>query len=63
MCSGKGKKDPKEPEPRETTMDAFGPFEPAVRLMDFIIYSISLFYLGKQANSIMFIDIGISIFE
>jgi hypothetical protein len=29
MCPGKGKKDLKKPEPKESTLDAFGPFEPA----------------------------------
>ena len=33
MCSGKGKKDSKQPEPNESTVDAFEPFESAVRLI------------------------------
>jgi hypothetical protein len=52
MCPGKGKKDLKKPEPKESIFDAFGPFEPAVR--DFTIFLISLFNLGKQDNFIMF---------
>ena len=63
MCSGKSKDDPKNPEPKESTMDAFGPFKPAVRLMDPTISSISLFNMGKQANFIMVFVIGITAFE
>ena len=37
MCLGKGKKDSKNPEPKQSTMDAFGPVEAAVSLIVFSV--------------------------
>ena len=55
MCSGKGKKDSKKPELKESTNDATGSFESAVRIMDLTISSIS--YLTWSTKLSYFYDL------